>query len=199
LDETQRDVDTQDFGTRQTVETKPSGTAQADGRSSSTDDVTMRFGPGVPASLAGVWREGKPRKRSLGRRVFGGLLTLGLAILSGLVVWWLLHQSGPTAKVTGVTVEVPTGVQHCDTTAVVVGVIHTNGGRGDVSYRWRRSDGQNSGIFTDTMPRGKDSIRVPLRWTVKGPGALHAIATLEVINPKTADGTASGSFDYKCG
>ena len=198
MDETQRDVDTQDFGT-QTVETQQSSTAQSGGRLSSTDDVTMRFGPGVPPGVAGVWREGQPRKRPLARRVFGGLLTLGLAVLSGLVVWWLLHQSGPATKVTGVTVEAPAGVQHCDSTAVVIGVIHTNGGRGDVSYRWRRSDGQSSGVFTDTMSRGKDSIQVPLRWTVKGPGALHAIATLEVVTPTTPDGTASGSFDYKCG
>jgi hypothetical protein len=199
MDETERDVDTQDLGTPRTVETQQPDTVASGGRSSSTDDVTMRFGPGVPPRLAGVWREGQPRKRSPGRRVFGGLLTLGLAVLSGLVVWWLLHQSGPSAKVTGVTVEAPAGVQHCDATAIVVGVIHTNGGRGDVSYRWRRSDGQNSGVFTDTMPHGKESVRVPLRWTVKGPGALHAVATLEVISPKTADGTASGSFDYKCG
>ena len=195
----EQDVDTQDLGTRQTVETRPSDTAQPGGRPSSTDDVTMRFGPGVPARLAGVWREGQPRRRPLARRVFAGALTLGLAVLSGLVVWWLLHQSGPAAKVTGVTVEAPAGVQRCDATAVVIGVIHTNGGRGDVSYRWRRSDGQNSGVFTDSMPRGKDSIRVPLRWTVKGPGSLHAVATLEVISPKTPDGTASGSFDYRCG
>jgi hypothetical protein len=198
LDEAQQDVDTQDLGTRN-AETRPSDTAQSMGTPSSTDEVTMRFGPGVPERLAGVWREGQPRKRPLARRVFGGLLTLGLAVLSGLVVWWLLHQGGPVAKVTGVAVEAPAGVQHCDATAVVVGVIHTNGGRGDVSYRWRRSDGQNSGVFTDTMPRGKDSIRVPLRWTVKGPGSLHAVATLEVISPKTPAGTASGSFDYTCG
>jgi hypothetical protein len=93
----------------------------------------------------------------------------------------------------------PAGVQKCDTTAEIVGVIHTNGGQGDVSYRWKRSDGQNSGVFTDTMPRGRKSIRVPLRWTIQGPGTLHAVATLEVITPKTADGTASASFDYNCG
>jgi hypothetical protein len=198
LDETERDLDTQDFGTARTIDTQQAGAVPSGGRSS-TDDVTMRFGPGVPPRLAGVWREGQRRRRPLGRRVFGGLLTLGLAVLSGLVVWWLLHQSGPAAAVTGVTVEAPAGVQHCNATAIVIGVIHTNGGRGDVSYRWRRSDGQSSGVFTDTMSRGKDSIRVPLRWTVKGPGSLHAIATLEVISPKTADGSASGSFDYTCG
>jgi hypothetical protein len=198
MDETRPELETQplatrqDFATQHGIETRFEGT-------SSTDDVTMRFGPGVPPSLAGVWREGKPaRRRSLARRIVGGLVTLGLAVLTGLVVWWLLHQTGPAAAVTGVTVAAPAQVQPCGATAVVVGVIHTNGGQGDVSYRWRRSDGQNSGVFTDTLPRGRKSIRVPLRWTVQGPGTMHAIATLEVISPKSADGTASAAFDYAC-
>jgi hypothetical protein len=91
------------------------------------------------------------------------------------------------------------GVQRCDSTANVVGVIHTNGGPGDIRYRWRRSDGQNSGVFHDAMPKGRKSIQVPLRWTVRGPGRLHAVATLEVISPKGSDGTASAAFEYACG
>jgi hypothetical protein len=198
MDEPQRDVDTQPLGTRQDFATQHGIETMFEGKSS-TDDVTMRFGPGVPPSLAGVWREGNTaRKRSLARRIAGGMVTLGLAILTGLVVWWLLHQTGPATTVIGVTVTAPSGVQHCGATAVVVGVIHTNGGQGDVSYRWRRSDGQNSGVFTDTLPRGRKSIRVPLRWTVQGSGTMHAIATLEVLSPKSADGTASGAFDYAC-
>jgi hypothetical protein len=198
MDEPRQDLDTQPLGTRQDFATQHGIETMFEGKSS-TDDVTMRFGPGVPPSLAGVWREGKPaRRRSLARRIAGGLVTLGLAVLTGLVVWWLLHQTGPAAAVTGVTVAAPAGVQHCGVTAVVVGVIHTNGGQGDVSYRWRRSDGQNSSVFTDTLPRGRKSIRVPLRWTVQGSGTMHAIATLEVISPKSPDGIASGAFDYTC-
>ena len=198
MDETRPEFDTQPFGTRQDFATQHGIETIFDGKSS-TDDVTMRFGPGVPPSLAGVWREGKTaRRRSLARRVAGGLVTVGLAVLTGLVVWWLLHQTGPAASVTGVTVTAPAGVQPCGATAVVVGVIHTNGGQGDVSYRWRRSDGQNSSVFTDTLPRGRKSIRVPLRWTVQGSGTLHAVATLEIVSPKSADGTASGAFDYAC-
>ncbi|MDN3353105.1 hypothetical protein [Actinomadura sp. DC4] len=198
MDETRRELETQPLDTRQDYATQHGIETMFEGRSS-TDDVTMRFGPGVSPSVAGLWREGRPaRRRSPARRVAGGLLTLGLAVLSGLVVWWLLHQSGPAAAVTGVTVSSPSGVQPCGATAVVVGVIHTNGGQGDVSYRWRRSDGQNSSVFTDTLPHGKKSIRVPLRWTVQGTGTMHAIATLEVISPKTAGGTASGAFDYSC-
>jgi hypothetical protein len=191
MDETRRDVDTQDFGTPHVAETRFEGR-------SSTDDVTLRFGPGVPADLAAVWRDGRPRRRPLWRRIAGGLLTLVLAVLTGLVVWWLLHQTGPAVRVTGVTVTAPAGVRSCDSTATVVGMIHTNGGQGSVSYRWRRSDGQDSGVLTDSLARGRHSIRIPLRWTIRGPGTMHATATLEVVSPKSPDGTASASFDYEC-
>ena len=196
MDETRHDVDTQDLGTGGIGAQHDTGT-RFDGRSS-TDDVTMRFGPGVPPSLAGVWRDGPARERSVSRRVLGGLVTLGIAVLTGLVVWFLL-RSGPSVEVTGVTVSAPAGVQRCDTTTTVVGLIHTNGGPGDIKYRWRRSDGQNSGVFDDAVPKGRKSIQVPLRWTVRGPGRLHAVATLEVISPKGPDGTASAAFEYECG
>lgn len=196
MDETRHDADIPG--------TSPGGASpletgtRMDGRSASTDDVTLRFGPGVPASLAGAWREGGTRRgRPVARRVLSGLVTLGVAVLAGLIVWFLL-RSGPKIEVTGVTVSAPTGAQGCGATANVVGVIHTNGGQGEVSYRWKRSDGQNSGVFTDTVPRGRHAIEVPLRWTIKGPGSLHAIATLEVLTPKGPDGTASAAFEYEC-
>lgn len=201
MDETRHDMDTQDLGTIPGLASRPRADRPMAGHSSagssSTDDVTVRFGPGVPPRLAGVWREGPQRRRPVYRRIAGGLVTLGVAVLTGLVVWFLL-RSGPKAEVTEVTVSAPSTVQHCGATATVVGVIHTNGGQGDVSYRWRRSDGQNSGVFTDSVPKGKRSIEVPLRWTVKGPGSLHAVATLEVLKPRTPHGTASASFDYEC-
>jgi hypothetical protein len=200
MDETRHDVDTQDLGGGSGLAAQHGTDTRFDGRAS-TDDVTMRFGPGVPPGLAGVWREGPPRGRSVSRRILGGLVTLGIAVLTGLVVWFLL-RSGPSVEVTGVTVSAPAGVQRCDTTTTVVGVIRTNGGSGDVKYRWRRSDGQNSGVFSDAVPKGRESIQVPLRWTVRGPGRLHAVATLEVISPKGPDGTAStasGAFEYECG
>jgi hypothetical protein len=201
MDETRHDLDTQDLGTMPSRSVRHDAGTRLDGRSASTDDVTLRFGPGVPPRLAGVWREGRPRrKRPLARRILSGLVTLGVAVLTGLVVWFLL-RSGPKAEVTGVTVSAPAGVQGCGATATVVGVIRTNGGQGDVSYRWKRSDGQVSGVFTDTVPRGRRSIEVPLRWTVKGTGTLHAVATLEVLSPKSAkstDGTASAGFEYEC-
>jgi hypothetical protein len=163
----------------------------------STDDVTLRFGPGVPPALANTWKGGN-RRRPLARRIGGGLLTLAIAVLAGLAVWWLLRGGGPDVRVTGLSVTAPTRLQPCDTTVTVSGVIRTNGGSGSVAYRWRRSDGQVSGVFTDETHKGRHSMRVPLRWTVKGPGEMHAVATLEIVRPASATSTASAGFDYAC-
>jgi hypothetical protein len=163
----------------------------------STDDVTMRFGPGVPPGLAVKWRQGKSRT-SPARRVLGAVITLAIALLTGLVVWWLLRGGGPAIEVTGAKVTAPTGVQHCDATVKVVGAIRTNGGSGDIRYRWKRSDGLTSKVFTDSVNKGQHSLKVPLRWTIQGPGTMHAIATLEIISPKTKANTTSGTFDYAC-
>ncbi len=164
-----------------------------------SNQVTLRFGPGVPAQVAEVWRGGARPRRPLSRRVAGGALTVAIALLAALVVWWLLRGGGPAVRVTGVSVRAPATVQHCDSTVPIVGTIRTNGGHGDVSYRWRRSDGQVSGVFTETLQKGRHSVRVPLRWTIKGTGTLHAVATLEIVAPATAVGRASASFDYSCG
>lgn len=175
------------------------GTGPARGAVARPDQVTLRFGPGVPAEVARIWRDGAKPRRPMSRRVAGGVLTLAVALLAALAVWWLLRGGGPAVQVTGVSVRVPTTVQHCDTTVQVVGTIRTNGGRGDVSYRWRRSDGQVSGVFTETLGKGQRSVRVPLRWTIKGTGTLHAVATLEVVAPTAPAGRASAGFLYACG
>ncbi len=163
----------------------------------STDDVTLRFGPGVPPGLATKWRQGSTRP-SPARRVLSALITLAIALLTGLIVWWLLRGGGPTLEVTGAKVTAPSGVQHCNATVNVVGAIRTNGGSGDIRYRWKRSDGLISKVFTDSVTKGQHSLKVPLRWTIEGPGSMHAIATLEVLSPKTSANTASGTFDYAC-
>ncbi|MCO5970385.1 hypothetical protein [Actinoallomurus soli] len=163
----------------------------------SGDGSSLRFGPGVPAEVAKKW-SGGGRRRRLGRRIAGGLLTLGVAALAGLIVWWLL-RGGTGVAVTGVDVSAPTTMQSCDTTVRLVGTIRTNGGYGDVRYRWRRSDGQVSGVLTESVRKGQRSVRVPLRWTVKGEGTLHAVATLEIVQPGGPGLRASGAFDYACG
>lgn len=171
------------------------------GEGARPDQVTLRFGPGVPAEVAQVWRDGarsRPR-RPLSRRIAGGVLTLAIALLAALAVWWLLRGGGPGVRITAVSVRAPRAVQHCDTTVRVVGTIRTNGGHGDVSYRWRRSDGQVSGVFTETLHKGQRSVQVPLRWTIEGTGTLHAVATLEIVTPRSPAGQASAGFAYACG
>ncbi|GAA0358421.1 hypothetical protein NE235_17825 [Actinoallomurus spadix] len=167
------------------------------GASRPGDAATLRFGPGVPAEVAKRW-SGAGRRRRLGRRIAGGLLTLGVAVLAGLIVWWLL-RGGPGVAVTGVSVSAPATTQSCDTTVRLVGTIRTNGGYGDVRYRWRRSDGQVSGVLSESMRKGQRSVQVPLRWTVKGEGTLHAVATLEIVGSDGTGPQASGAFEYVCG
>lgn len=184
-------------------DTVPSATAGSDGivpyatPGESRDGMTLRFGPGVPAGVAEKWR-GSGGRRPLVRRIIGGLLTLGVAVLAGLVVWWLL-RGGAGVTVTGASVSAPGARQPCDTTVRVVGTIRTNGGRGEITYRWRRSDGQVSGVLSESVRKGQRSVQVPLRWTVKGTGTLHAVATLEVVQPGKPTIHASGAFEYACG
>ena len=163
----------------------------------SEDGVSLRFGPGVPPGVARKWRGRSATRRSLSRRVVGGLLTLGVAVLAGLLVWWLL-RGGSGVTVTGVSVSAPKTTQSCDTTVRVVGTIRTDGGSGDIAYRWRRSDGQVSGMLSESVRKGQRSVEVPLRWTVKGTGTMHAVATLEVVRPGKSVVHASGAFDYAC-
>jgi hypothetical protein len=169
------------------------------GTTAPNTNVTLRFGPGVPPGVAEVWHgtPAKPRNQ-LARRIGSAVATLAIALTSGAVVWYLLHSGGPQVRVTSVTVTAPAKRLACDSTARVVGVIRTNGGKGSISYRWRRSDGQISPVFTDRTGKGQHSIRVPLRWTVKGPGNLHAVATLEITRPTGGASTASAAFEYSC-
>ncbi|MCO6010122.1 hypothetical protein NE236_34660 [Actinoallomurus purpureus] len=192
MDETRRDIDE----TWRLNSERPDGAVPYAAPEESGDGTTLRFGPGVPAEVARKWR-GAALRRSLTRRIAGGLLTLGLALLVGLVVWWLL-RGGPGVTVTGASVSAPSTPQPCDTTVRVVGTIRTNGGHGEITYRWRRSDGQVSGVLSESVRKGQRSVQVPLRWTVKGPGTLHATATLEIVTPKAPIAMATGAFDYIC-
>jgi hypothetical protein len=180
----------------------PQGTRRLDAtRQIPADDVLMRFGPGVSPDVIDTWRSGRGRpikQRSAAKRVTGLLVTLAIAVLAGVVVWWLLHGAGTALTATGATVHTPAAVQPCGSSVNVTGVITTNGGGGDISYRWRRSDGQDSGILTDSVTHGRHSITVRLRWTVTGPGTLHAVATLDVLSPVKQPVTAKGAFDYSC-
>jgi hypothetical protein len=168
----------------------------------SGDEISLRFGPGVPvgeqSQLVKTWRAGqRPVRRGRGwlRNLISSLVTI---IVVGGAVWWLLLRPGPGLEVTAIEVQAPQATQRCDTTVEVVGVLTTNGERGQVTYRWVRSDGDESGVLQATAEEGEREVSVPLQWRVTGPGRLHAVATLELLTPGDSTRRASAAFDYLC-
>ncbi|MFC6594014.1 hypothetical protein [Kitasatospora paranensis] len=164
------------------------------------DEGLRRFGPGVPPQAAAVWHgtaaaapvpvPEAPRRR---RR----WLLLPLVLLIAVLAWFGWERYGRPAAVTGVSVRTDNARgPGCDGTAVVTGTLATDGGAGTVRYRWRRSDGTDSGVLTQAVPSGRATTEVVLRWTFQGKGAMQATATLEVVTP--GSGQASVSFPYTC-
>ncbi|MER6125067.1 hypothetical protein ABT173_20975 [Streptomyces sp. NPDC001795] len=174
----------------------------------------IRFGPGVPAavrtgatagSAAEVWHgtarpEGPPpgderrRRRRRGRLLGGWLLPLAVLIaVLGYLAW---QRYGPPLAVTGASVHTDPGGPGCDGTAAITGTLRTNGRAGDVSYRWKRSDGTVSDTLHQQIARGTRHPDVVLRWTFNGHGTMRATATLEVLSPDPV--TASATFTYRC-
>jgi hypothetical protein len=168
------------------------------------NDVSLRFGPGVQpdekSPLIKTWRagqrQGRRRRRGWPRNLLSSLVTV--VVVVG-VVWWLLGREGPGLEVTALKVQAPRATQRCDTTVDVVGVLTTNGERGQISYRWLRSDGNESGVLQANVEKGRSEVTVPLHWRITGEGRLHAVATLELISPGDSARRASAAFDYRCG
>ena len=166
-------------------------------------DISLRFGPGVQPEdtnpLIEKWRAGRQprrrRRRGWARNLISGLITI--AVLAGVMGWLLLRGQGAGLEITAIKVQAPHATQRCDTTVDVVGVLTTNGERGEISYRWRRSDGNESGVLSASADKGRREVTVPLHWTVTGAGRLHAVATLELLSPGDTR-RASASFDYLC-
>ncbi|HEY2793351.1 MAG TPA: hypothetical protein VGJ28_13385, partial [Micromonosporaceae bacterium] len=84
----------------------------------------------------------------------------------------------------------------CDTEFDVTGTIATNGKAGNVTYEWLRSDGQNSGVLTESVAAGQKSTVVHLYWTFTGHGSVTARATLRVLTPNKVE--QSAEFPYSC-
>jgi hypothetical protein len=166
-------------------------------------DISLRFGPGVQPEdtnpLMDKWRAGRQprrrRRRGWARSLISGLITI--AVVGGVLVWLLLRGQDAGLEITAIKVQAPHATQRCDAAVDVVGVLTTNGKRGEISYRWRRSDGNESGLLSASTEKGRREVRVPLHWTVTGQGKLHAVATLELLAPG-AGRRASASFDYLC-
>jgi hypothetical protein len=135
-----------------------------------------------------------PRRRSTARsRPLAGIVTALIAIA---VLAYLLTRPDPM-HVAGATVAPATDPgSSCDVTVDVVGTVTTDGRAGAFTYRWLRSDGQDSAELTQSVAEGTTSNQVHLLWTVSGPGTYPASATLRVLRPDPVD--AVGHFTYSC-
>ncbi|MFI5530785.1 hypothetical protein ACIA8O_19810 [Kitasatospora sp. NPDC051853] len=162
------------------------------------DGGLRRFGPGVPPQAAAVWhgaaqQEPPPRPRRRGRwALFLLVLLLALALLG----WFAWQRYGRPVAVNSVSVQTGSADLPCDGTQVITAALETDGGAGDVSYRWLRSDGTDSGPLTQRVEPGHHTTQLTLRWSFHGQGTLDATATLQVDAP-TAH-TSAVSFRYTC-
>jgi len=181
-----------------------------------SEEVVMRFGPGVPSetTAAHLWRAGRdqqqteaasgvdgaaPRaRRRRGRTILASVI-LALMVVGALALW-LSRGSATPLEVTKVDVSAPKKTQGCDTTVKITGVLSTNGAGGEVRYQWKRSDRKKPIAQTDQIPSGTTSHEVNLEWTVKGEGSFKGTATLVLLSPvpegkKIQD---KATFAYKC-
>jgi len=166
----------------------------------------VRYGPGVPASQAGVaaesvWRTGRrpeppPRQvrwRRL-RRLLGVALTVILLVAAGIVLY-LRFFDHPAFHVTGVKIVQQTGT---GCTVDVTGRIDTNGAAGTVSYQW--VDRPQAGVpqpLDQSVEAGQHAVFVTL--AVKGQGQHGTgseVVTLDVLGPDT--GSDSTTVTISC-
>jgi hypothetical protein len=170
----------------------------------SAPDV-LRYGPGVPASQAGVaaesvWRTGHrpgppPRHARLrrARRLLGSALTVILLIAAGIVVW-LRFFDHPAFHVTEVSI-----TQQTKTTCGVnvTGEIATNGSAGTVSYQWVfRPQTQAPQPLSQSVTAGQHDVFVTVAVQGQGHGSATQRVTLDVLGPDTR--TASADVTISC-
>ncbi|MFJ9819188.1 hypothetical protein ACIRU3_28815 [Streptomyces sp. NPDC101151] len=170
--------------------------------SEESDEVLLRFGPGVPFDEQDVLRArwhieaAAPAARRPRRRRRGRLVTTAVLAIAAVLLWLLLRPDSAPAVV-AVRVQAPAGPLHCGQTADLVGVVTTDGQGGPVTYRWLRGDGQEPDELVRTARRGERRLRVHLRWTVRGPGRFRGTARLRIAHQR-APMEAKASFTYVC-
>ncbi len=160
-------------------------------------EILLRFGPGVPADAtytpSAPARTAPPGPR---RRRRGRLGAVALAAIAALLLWLFLRPT-PAPAVLAVRVHAPVKELRCGQTADLTGDITTDGTGGPVAYHWLRGAGQDTGELVSTARRGARTLRVHLRWTVRGPGRFHGTARLRVAHrPRPLEATAT--FTYAC-
>lgn len=211
VDQTQPFVDeTQRFEDEQTERLEDVEQTQLLDTANNPDNVEtyVRFGPGVPAQAAAapdrataIWRgevrpvgPGQPPAERVKRRWIMPLTVLILVI--AVLIYFLWGRSSSPVAVDSVAVKASTPTVTCGQTERLNAVITTNGNAGTLTYQWTRSDGTNSDILTQNVNKGEHQATVALLWNFDGPGALDATATLHIISPGNASGSAT--FRYSC-
>lgn len=167
------------------------------------DRAAVRFGPGPPTPgsptpPAPGWAAAGPVKRATGgrgRKIGAGALVTALVVAG--VLLYLSHRPSVPLQVTSASVApaVDPG-RSCDTEVDVVGTVHTNGSPGQITYRWVRSDGNQTDTLNQTVGGGATTVQVHLQWKVTGKGRYPATATLQVARPNPVE--AKGGFVYDC-
>ncbi|MFI7504039.1 hypothetical protein ACIBVL_37270 [Streptomyces sp. NPDC049687] len=163
-----------------------------------TDGTVLRFGPGVTAARSyGVHPTAvlptppaRPHRR-LRRHTLPALVLLAAVLF----LLWRQHD-GPGPTVREVTAAAALRSTGCDGTADVVGVVRTDGRRGELSYRWVRNDGTASDVLHATVAEGRRVVRLHLLWTFQGHGRYTAVAELRVLS--AGGGAAKAEFTYAC-
>ncbi|MEZ7125894.1 hypothetical protein ACBR40_11190 [Nonomuraea sp. AD125B] len=178
----------------------------------------VQFGPGVgtqeqrPATTAEqIWRSGRPEADTVqrgagGRRVKAarsrrwrtiGSTALFAVIMVGAILAWFRLSDAPDLAIGSVDVKVAKKSYGCDATALVTGVVVTNGGSGVITYEWHKN--LDDEVVKGTVQTRSDqtSYQLPLRWSLNGKATEKATATLRIVSPEPAR-TDKVSFTYKC-
>ncbi|MEU4514673.1 hypothetical protein AB0G05_34685 [Nonomuraea wenchangensis] len=178
----------------------------------------VQFGPGVstqeqrPVTTAEqIWRSGRQEADTVqrgagGRRVKAarsrrrrtiGSTALFAVIMVGAILAWFRLSDAPDLAIGSVDVKVAKKSYGCDATALVTGVVVTNGGSGVITYEWHKN--LDDEVVKGTVQTRSDqtSYQLPLRWSLNGKATAKATATLRIVSPEPPR-TDKVSFTYKC-
>jgi hypothetical protein len=202
-DETERL--TQRFETEEVEQTK----RLDDSENPDVVETYVRFGPGVPVQAApapdratAIWRGevrpvGNTAQQAAERRSRRWIMPLTVLILViAVLIYFLWGRTSDPVAVSSVGVKAPTATVTCGQTEHLSAVIATNGGSGKLTYQWVRSDGTTSDVLTQNVNKGQHQTTVALLWNFDGYGTLDATATLHILSPGHASGSAT--FHYTC-
>jgi len=172
-------------------------------------DTYVHYGPGVPMPPAvdratAIWRgdevpepEAEDAELAARRRNQRWILPLTVLILViAVLIYYFFGRDGADLAVSHVGVQGSAGTVGCGETERLTGVFTTDGGAGEITYQWARSDGSTSDPLRQPVARGTRRVTVTLDWNFEGRGTLDATATLRVLSP--SDANASASFTYTC-